>query len=636
MRISQKTIAEIHQLIDIEEVVSDFVSLKRKGQNMWACCPFHDEKTPSFSVSPTKGIYKCFGCGKAGDAIEFVKEIEGLDYLEAMKYLAGKYGIEIEEAEFSEAEVIQQNERESLFIVLAFAQDYFQNNLWQESEGQAVGLGYFKERGYNEQIIQSFGLGYTFDKWDGLLKAAQEQGYNQELLERAGLLIKKEDRVYDRFRGRVSFPVHNISGKVIAFGARALRSEQQPKYLNSPETEVYHKSKVLYGLHQAKNALRQRDNCYLVEGYTDVISLHLSDVPNVVSSSGTSLTADQIKLIKRYTSNITVLFDGDAAGVKASIRGVDMILESGANVRVVSFPPGEDPDSYSQELGTTAFKEYLEKEQKDFITFKTELFLKESQGDPIKKAETIKEVVASIGKVPDPVRRAVYLKQCSQLLEIDESILISELNKRQINQRQQQRKLEERQQMIAPPIEPPAETDSESAIEDIIALQEKESIRLLLNYGSSLIEDGNRLYDYLFRELEEIEFITPLYKDILAIFKEELQKGNLIKADYFLKHSTSELKQTVIHVIADRYELSEQWQEKYRIYVPREKEMITEMAYSNVLRLKYRIIRKMISQNLEALKSAGTHEIEDLQKVHSELKKSQIAIADLLGIVISD
>ncbi len=375
--IPDSTIAEIKNRIDIEEVVSDFVSLKRKGQNLWACCPFHNEKTPSFSVSPAKGFYKCFGCGKGGDSIDFVMEAEKLNYLEAIKYLAKKYGIEIKEEELSEDELKEQSERESLYIVLNFAKEYFVKSLNSSTEGKSIGLSYFKERDIAEEILQKFELGYTLDKWDGLLTAAKEAGHSVELLEKAGLIIPKDDRFYDRFRGRVVFPVHNVSGRVVAFGARALKKDDKPKYINSPETPVYHKSQVLYGLFQAKQAIRQQENCYLVEGYTDVTRLHQIEIENVVASSGTSLTTDQIRLIKRYTPNITILYDGDEAGLKASFRGIDMILEQGMNVKVVMFPAGEDPDSFVRSHRSIEVEEFLASNSKDFIQFKTNILLKE-------------------------------------------------------------------------------------------------------------------------------------------------------------------------------------------------------------------------------------------------------------------
>ena len=433
MSISKLTSDKVKERADIVEVVGDYVPLKKKGQNMWACCPFHGEKSPSFSVSPAKQIYKCFGCGKAGDPIQFVMDIEGVGFQEAIRHLAGRYGIEVEEDETRTPEQnLEQNERESLFIATNFAKDFFVKNL-QTEEGRSIGLSYFKERGFSPHIIEKFDLGYALDGWDHLLKAAKSAGFEEDILLKAGLILQREgdaSRVYDRFRGRVTFAIHNVSGKPIGFGARILtKDKNQPKYINSPETPIYHKSDVLYGIFQAKKAIRDLDNCFLVEGYTDVVSMHLSGIENVVASSGTSLTEGQIKLIKRFANQVTVLYDGDPAGIKASIRGIDLLLEGGLNVKAVVFPHGEDPDSFSRKVGTQAFQDYLKDNSRDFIGFKIGLYQDEFAKDPIRKAEVIREIVQSIGKIPDPIVRSVYAKEASGLLQIEEEIIHAELNK---------------------------------------------------------------------------------------------------------------------------------------------------------------------------------------------------------------
>lgn len=636
MKLRQETIQQIQERIEIEEVISDFVSLKRKGQNLWACCPFHNEKSPSFSVSPAKGIYKCFGCGAAGDAIQFVIDIEGVNYIDALKYLAKKYGIEIQEEAFDESQIQAQNERDSLYIVSNFAKDYFQELLWNSDEGRSVGLSYFKERGFNEKIIRKFELGYTVDAWDGLLKAAEAKGHNKELLEKAGLALRKDERYYDRFRGRVVFPVHNIGGKVIAFGARILKvDKKQPKYINSPETLIYHKSDVLYGMHQARQRVKMTDNCYLVEGYTDVISMHLSGVENVVASSGTSLTESQIKLISRYTENITVLFDGDAAGMKASLRGIDMILEKGLNVRVVVFPEGEDPDSYSKKIGSTAFASYLQEKAEDFISYKTTLYTNEAGRDPIKKAETIREIIGSIAKVPDPIKRQVYIKQCSDLLEMGEAVLMTELNKllRKNNETKPQQQDDQKELLnVLDDIEVDAERDANQ----IISLQERESIRLLITYGFNEVKDQYRLYDHILQELEDIEFQTPLYQEILKIYKETIAAGNVPVPDIFIKNGSPEIKQEVIDLIAERYEVSQNWKNKFKIYIPTEQEILNSVIYTNVLRLKFRMLQKLVDENMKELKETKDFELQErLLNVHMELKKTEMELASHLGIVIS-
>lgn len=635
MKLRDETIQQIRERAEIEEVVSDFVSLKRKGQNLWACCPFHNEKSPSFSVAPNKGIYKCFGCGAGGDAIQFVMDIEGINYVDALKYLANKYGIEIQEEELDASQLQAQNEKDSLFIVLNFANGYFKSLLWEHEEGKAIGLSYFKERGFNEKTIQKFELGYTLEAWDGLVKAAEEKGYSKELLEKAGLIINKENRYYDRFRGRVIFPIHNVSGKVIAFGARILKADKkQPKYINSPETPIYHKSNILYGMHQARQTIRQTDNCYLVEGYTDVISLHLAGVENVVASSGTSLTEEQIKLIGRYTENITVLFDGDAAGMKASLRGIDMILEKGLNVRVVIFPEGEDPDSFSKKTGSTAFAQYLKENAEDFISYKTALYTREAGNDPIKKADTIKEIVGSIAKVPDPIKRAVYLKQCSDLLAMDEGVLITELNK--LLRKGQEKKQEEKPD--APElgdVMPEAEV-LEQDVNVVIALQERESVRLLICYGFTEVEGNYKVYDHILSELEEIEFQTPLYKEILDIYRSFIAEGKVPEADLFIRNGSEAVRQEVINLISEKYELSENWESKFKIYVPQEKKILDSVIFTNVLRLKFRLVQKLIGENMKELKQSEDFELQEkLLDVHIALKASEMELADHLGIVIS-
>ncbi|HEY8401635.1 MAG TPA: DNA primase [Cytophagaceae bacterium] len=643
MKITRETIDRIHEATDIVEVIGDFVSLKKKGHYYSACCPFHYEKTPSFTVTPSKGIYKCFGCGKAGDAIQFIIDIEGLSYIEAMKYLASKYGIEISEEAPSPHELQIQNERESLFIILNYAKNYFHKNLLEHEEGQSIGLSYFKERGFTENTIKKFELGYSLEEWEAFTQAALKDSYKLELLEKAGLVVKRENandskffKVYDRFRGRVIFPIHNLTGKVIAFGARILKSDKsQPKYLNSPETEVYHKSKILYGIYQAKQAIRQEDACYLVEGYTDVISLHQGGVENVVASSGTSLTEDQIKLIGRYTQNITVLYDGDPAGIKASMRGIDMILEEGMNVSVVEFPNGEDPDSYIRKIGGAAFKEFIKSSAKDFITFKTELFLRDASNDPIKKAEVIKEIVLSIAKIPDNIKRAVFFRQCSNLLSIDEQTLISEYNKIQITNRQKQQKSNDPAPVISEPVEiTPVEEAAEDRESRLMKANEREIIRLLINYASEPIAGNTSLAEYLLTEIEDIEFRTPVYKHILELLKIQLQSGNVISESYFINYDDKEVRKEAIDMLTSKYSLSESW-EKHEIFVPKEKDILDSITLKSILRLKRAAIKVLIRENQQnMLKEVDPQEMENYLKIAIELQKLNKEINGMLGIVV--
>ncbi|MCH7513486.1 MAG: DNA primase [Bacteroidetes bacterium] len=640
MRILQKNIDEIKSRIDIVDVISDFINLKKSGQAYKALSPFTDEKTPSFFVVPSKGIYKCFSSGKGGDAISFIMEYDGLSYTEALKYLAGKYGIEIEEREITEEDIKAQNERESLFIILKYATDYFISNLRNSDEGKSVGLTYFKNRGLTEEIIEKFELGYSLEAWDDLYKAAIKQGFGKDIIEKAGLIIKKEEKVYDRFRGRVIFPIYNQTGKVIAFGARTLKKDtKQPKYVNSPETEIYHKSNVLYGVHMAKGPIRKADNCFLVEGYTDVISLHQVGIENVVSSSGTSLTEEQIRLVSRYSENITVLFDGDPAGIKASLRGIDMLLAGGQNVKAVVLPEGHDPDSYSKELGGYEFRKYLEENAHDFITFKINLFVNEAKGDPVKKATTIRDIVESISQIPDPIKRTVYIKESSVLLDIDESVLMTELNKIILKARRKSTPA------AGPPIIPimadtvigqKLEEDVSDRLNAVLRRKEREIIRSLVRYGYKEVADNVYLYQYLFDELGDVKFFTPVYEEIYNMFKNGLSKDEEMEAGYFLEHGSEQVKSEIVDLITDKYALSNKWRDKYNIWVPREEEILSSKSYTDIERLNYAYIKKLIRKNLTELKNAGSK--DDQQKyqiIHMELKKTEKKIASVLGIVIS-
>ena len=641
--IHPSTIEEIKNRIDIVEVVGDFVTLKRSGSSYKALSPFTNEKTPSFYVVPSKGIFKDFSSGKGGDAISFVMEVDGLSYVEALKYLAGKYGIEIKEEEQSDEAQQAQNKRESLYIVLNFASEYFQDVLHNTDEGKSIGLSYFKERGFTEETIKKFELGYSKELWDGLLNEAIKKGYNKELLAEAGLVIDKDGKNYDRFRSRVMFPIHNVSGKTIAFGGRKLSStDKSAKYINSPETELYHKSKVLYGMYQSKNAIRKEDNCYLVEGYTDVISMHQAGVENVVASSGTALTEDQVKLIRRYSENVTVIFDGDQAGIKASMRGIDLLLEGDLNVKAVALPEGEDPDSYARQLGASGFREYVGEEAQDIIRFKTKVLLDDTGNDPVKKAGVIKDIVSSITKINDPVKRTVYIKDCSDLLGIAESVLVAEQNKILIENRKKQGSDHRAQPEVeAPPF--PMESQDEFIdkldIGKIIEFQERESIRVLVNYGKNKIptremQDQN-LIDYFLNEADEIQFTNQTYRKIIEIFREKLNEGEVIDGEYLLSHTDEDVRKTVIDLSAEKYEISENWSEKYHIHVPRETEFLRDVTYTNVLRLKFRIVQQLIQEETEKLKhTTNEAEVDELLDDINELKKVSVEIAKILGNVL--
>lgn len=569
--IDQATIDKIMAATDIVDVVSDFVSLRRRGANYWGLCPFHDDRSPSFSVSPSKGVCKCFSCGKGGSAIHFIMEHEQLSYYEALKYLAKKYNIEVHEKELTDEERQKRSERENMFVVNTFAQEFFSKSLLETDEGRSVGLAYFKERGFNEDIIRKFGLGYSPEKRDALAVEAQKRGYKIDYLLKTGLCREtQEGRIYDLFSGRVMFPVYSVSGKVVAFGGRILKSGVKiSKYFNSPESDIYHKSDELYGIYQAKRAIEKERRCYLVEGYTDVLSMHQSGIENVVASSGTALTHGQIRLIHRFTDNITVLYDGDAPGIKASLRGIDLLLQEGLNIKVVLLPDGEDPDSFSKSQSAESFTRYIKEHETDFIRFKTQLLLEDAGEDPIKRADIISNIVESISLIPDAIVRSVYVQECSRLLQIDEQVLLSELNKRRQKRAEQQfsreRYNQERQSAATtnapksgntttaapangnetppPPsladMPAPAETPEAVPVTNHTLSQrmvqqsplekyEREIIRYIVRYGyRNLFElpDGSwqKVWEYIVEELsiDSIELCNPLYKHIVELTAEQ-------------------------------------------------------------------------------------------------------------------
>ena len=644
MSISKLTTDKVKERVDIVEVIGDYVPLKKKGQNMWACCPFHGEKTPSFSLSPAKQIYKCFGCGKAGDPIQFVMDIEGIGFQEAIRQLAGKYGIEVEEeANLSPEQNLEQSERESLFIAVNFAKDFFVKNLDTE-EGKSIGVSYFKERGFTPQIIQKFDLGYALDGWDHFLKAAKAAGYQDEILLKAGLILQKEgeaERLYDRFRNRVTFTIHNVSGKAIGFGARILtKDKNQPKYINSPETPIYHKSDVLYGMFQAKKAIRDQDNCYLVEGYTDVVSLHLSGIENVVASSGTSLTDGQIKMIRRFTNQVTVLYDGDSAGIKASLRGIDLLLEGGLNVKAVVFPDGEDPDSYSRKVGSQAFQEYLNANSRDFIGFKIGLYQDEIEKDPIRKAGIIREVVQSIGKIPDPIIRSVYAKEASGLLGIEEEILHAELNKILIKTQKDQFERAKEEKAVTESIEELVSVTVAVESEDHLLAQERETMRLLLNYGGQKLDVQDLHFcHYMLTEIADVTFQTPVYQKMLLVYRESVDLGNVPTDALFLNHGDAEIRQEAIALITQRHEVSTHWKDKFQIFIHLESDDLANTAFKSILRLKRRLLQKLMEEAMEKIKEAEKQQFDEakmreLLEMYLELKNFKLKIDKELGIVI--
>lgn len=637
--IPKDTVDKIIETSRIEEVVGDFVSLKRRGTSMIGLCPFHNEKTPSFHVSVGKGIFKCFGCGKGGDSVRFIMEHEKATYPEALRYLANKYSIEIAEVENTPEEQAVNDRRESLYIVSAWASKFFQQQMLETDEGKSIGLSYFKERGFRDDIIKKFELGYSPDVWDALTQSALTEGYNIQFLEETGLTIRKEnEKFYDRFRGRVMFPIHSFTGRVIGFGGRTLKTDKAvPKYVNSPESDIYHKSNVLYGLFFAKKSMRDEDNCYLVEGYADVLSVHQAGIENVVASSGTSLTIEQIRMIGRFTKNITILYDGDDAGIKASLRGLDMILEEGLNVKIVLFPDGDDPDSYVQKFGSAAFKSHIEGSKKDFILFKTSILLKDAGNDPIKRAGIIREVVESIAKIPDGIKASVFVRECSSLLQIEERVLISELNKIRLGKIKKDNNFNTPQ--AQPENVPEPDMPEPAGISDTDEAQEKEIVRLLLNYGHELVhwDDITDTYiaPYIISNLADVTFEHPLCIQIIEEYKKQLENGELPSEQDFIKNSDHQIADLAIAMVSSPYILSENWYARRKIYVRNESENLRSTILGGIFHLKKRkvdrILRK-IRDEIQAEQDADNQAI--LMRRYMQVKEVEKGISMFLGSVI--
>lgn len=647
--IPRDTIMSILDTVRIEEVVSDFVSLKKRGANLIGVCPFHKEKTPSFIVSPAKGIFKCFGCGKAGDSVRFIMEHEHYSYPEALRFLARKYNIIIEEKEQTPEELMAQNEREKMFNINTFAQQYFSETMKTNDEGLAIGMSYFKERGFRDAIINKFQLGYCLNQRDAFIQHAIKNGYSKELLLKVGLASGNEERTFDRYQGRVIFPIHNLTGKVIGFGARILSSDKtKAKYLNSPESEIYNKSQTLYGIYFAKNEISRLDNCILVEGYADVLSMHQAGIENTVASSGTSLTTEQIKLISRYTKNITILYDGDNAGLHAALRGTDMILEEGMNVRIVVLPPDEDPDSFVQHNPIEVVRDYIEKNAKDFISFKTQLLLKDADNNPIKRAEVLKDIINSIAVIPDAIYRASYIKECSRMMEMPEQSLMNELN-RQIRAkiRKNNNYPPEQQDVIVEEIK----TEPQNLNIDTVPAgfyQEQELVKLLLMYGSNEIDiegyDENNnpvIYKinvaaFIIDDLknDDILFKDETHKMIFDIFDKALDDEILPKEQFFVSHENEKIAELAANLLSSRYKL-DNWG-KHEIKVKTETDVLSKMVYSSILRFKDMVIdEKRIELTRQIME---TNNIDDqilLLARKKKLDELRMKINKELGIVIT-
>ncbi|MEM4261324.1 MAG: DNA primase [Candidatus Woesearchaeota archaeon] len=634
--IDKQTIDRIFSTADIVEVISDFVTLKKSGQNYKGLSPFKNEKTPSFFVSPAKGIFKCFSSGIGGNVVTFLMEHEKLSYPEALRYLAKKYNIEIIEKEETAEEQQIKNERESLLAVNAFACQYFISNLKNTEEGKAVGRSYFIERGIRDNSIEKFQLGYAREDKFLFTKTALEKGFKLEFLIKTGLTIKKDNtEAFDRFYGRVIFPIHSLSGQIIGFAGRILKTDEKiAKYINSPESEIYHKSQVLYGLFFAKQSIVKHDKCYLVEGYTDVISMFQAGIDNVVASSGTSLTVEQIRLLKRFTKNITVLYDGDEAGIKASIRGIDIILEEGMNVRVVLLPEGEDPDSYARSHSSHDFLNYISERESDFITFKVKLLLKSSDfNDPIKKSTLITDIVRSIAVIPESIPRSVYIRECSRMLDVDEKMLITEIAK--IRRARIEQKGKQTGNIIEPPSFEPKITQQLPIIQEKYQ-SEREIIRLLLTHGNQLFtikDENNQLHEisvkeYLINEIEndELTFHHPVYNQIFNEIKESYYKNEHISDRNFTHHTDTTISTTAVDIITSlNYNLSKIWR-KYENYVATEDMKLNEVVPEALMSLKIDRVIRMLKETEESMKKA--QENNDLENI--ELLQNKYVILNNL------
>jgi DNA primase len=651
--ISPRTIEQVTDAARIEEVVGDFVALKRRGSSMQGLCPFHNEKTPSFNVSPARGIYKCFGCGKAGNSVRFIMDHEKLSYPEAIRYLAKKYQINVEEENQTEEVKEELRERESMLLLNEWAASHMETLLHEDETGRAIGLSYFKERGFTEDTIRKFRLGFLPDQWAHLTDSAIREGYQKEFLVKTGLSIEREDgRMFDRFKNRVMFPIQNLSGRVIGFGGRILTNDKkQAKYLNSPESEVYHKSAVLYGIYHSRKSISELDEALLVEGYTDVISLHQAGIENVVASSGTSLTNEQVRMLRRYTENVTILYDGDAAGIKASFRGLDMILEQGLNVKIVLFPDGEDPDSFARKNSPVFIKDYIQSEARNFIEFKTSILAEEAGNDPIRKAGMIREIIGSLALIPDPVLRSLYLKECSSRLGMDEQTLIFELNK-QIKSKQERRppsNFTENSGSPAPfdappddlfgpdgPVDPQIKQDVSGDYR--VDAQEKDLIRILVKYANQLIyfdelnEEGekveyaHRVGDFILSELEADQLLpeNPAYLKLYHYFLARSQE-DYPEDPELLNHPDEVISTTVIDLTTDKYVLSDLWKNHHQIFITMESDLLKKGVLEAVYSFKMRHVVLMKKALVDELNRLGNDDGERMDEILEEIKLLQSA-----------
>lgn len=634
--ISQQTVQRINDAARIDEVVGGFVNLKKAGSHFKGLCPFHNEKTPSFVVSPAKGIYKCFGCGAAGNSSKFLMEHEHISYPEALRWLANKYNIEIEEDERKEEEFKQEQLKlDSIHIANGFAQRFFTEYLFDSEEGRSHGLTYFKERGFRDDTIKKFQLGFSPGDKKLFVGEALKQGYQKEVLIQAALAKESGTDLISFFRGRVMFPIHNLMGKVIAFGARILVNDPNaPKYVNTAESDVYQKSKILYGAFFAKNAISKTDECFLVEGYTDVISLHQGGIENVVASSGTSLTTDQVKLIRRFTNNITILYDGDAAGQKAALRGIEIILHEGMNVKLVLFPEDQDPDSFMRANGSKVFSDYIKNNSKDFFRFKLESLMKDSGNDPGKRSEIIHQMVESIALIEDPIKRHAYIKDCSEKLGVREEIISTETNKLRRKKYSKENSVSTQDNKILDEqfVVPDSAYQPELLSEFTDDFQERDIVRLLLEFNNLEIEENQTVAQFILSDLETIAIENPVYRKIMDEFRKFLENGEHPVQNYFLNHPDEEISKLSIELLYSQYEVSKNWEKIHDIAITEKSFLFKKDIFSSINRFKLRKVMRYLEINFEKVKNATTEEEQLLyMTIHHELLRKKIELAENAG-----
>ncbi|OIP81788.1 MAG: DNA primase [Porphyromonadaceae bacterium CG2_30_38_12] len=644
--LDQATIDKINDAAQIQDVVSDYVTLKKRGVNLLGLCPFHGEKTPSFTVSPAKGIFKCFGCGKGGNSVNFIMEHEQISYYEALKFLARKYHIDFQEKELTAEEIAIRNDRESMFLVNDFAQKHFSSTLHNHIDGKSIGLAYFRERGFRDDIIQKFQLGYSLDQRDAFSHTALRAAYNKAYLVKTGLSLENDSgQLTDRFRGRVMFPVHTLSGKVVAFGGRILKKDDKmAKYVNSPESEIYHKSNELYGIYFAKQAIVRQDRCFLVEGYTDVISMHQSGIENVVASSGTSLTPGQIRLIHRFTDNVTVIYDGDAAGIKASIRGIDLLLEEGLNIKVLLLPDGDDPDSFARKHNASDFIDFVDTNAADFIRFKTNLLLKDAGNDPVKRAGLVIDIVRSIAIIPNSVIRSEYVKECSTLLHVEEAMLYHEINKLKTNEKEKTAARVKNDELHNQATKNQFDTVEKSLQSSVFQYnnEERNILQLLIRYGQKVLFAGTpqepsqlTVAQYIFDELEqdELSFFNPLHQLACSEYKLHINDNAFEPERFFLYHYNAKMSELAADLVAEKYTLSKVHSKNKK--VESDADRLGDLIPRVIYEFKNSYILDLIRQKLFELKAASDMKnntlVDELMEEMGHLENIKKQLSKRLG-----